>query len=113
MMCEMMKEFHERMSETSEHKIETIESNYLKIRCENHKEKVVEIYCMDDNILICALCGVILHQKHKLKDINEIYLENKIIIDELIKKCKNKKEKIEKSKKDIEVIKELINYIIF
>lgn len=44
----------------------------MKAYCNQHKEKVLELFCLDCKIPICALCSVKLHKPHECVDVTDV-----------------------------------------
>lgn len=51
---------------------EETRSNSPTIKCQNHKDKVLEFYCPAHNVTSCSVCAVLIHKKCKLDYVPEI-----------------------------------------
>jgi hypothetical protein len=56
-------------------KAKTSKASEMKVFCQQHNKKVLELFCLDCKMPICALCCVKLHKKHEYADVNEVASE--------------------------------------
>jgi len=76
-LCHDCEEDHKKFRVTSRHKIVELGSESLSLKlplstCEKHVDKYLEIYCFDCKLVICMMCYINTHSKHKCSDVNEI-----------------------------------------
>ena len=58
----------------------------MKVYCNQHKEKVLEMFCVDCKLLTCSMCISKSHRKHELVDMNEVAGEfRKQMTDDVIR----------------------------
>ena len=76
--------------------------NYSLKRCDQHKHKKIEIYCLECKTAVCVACFFIKHDGHKGSDINDVaeYLKNQIKTDidesdKLLQEVNNQSEQLQ------------------
>jgi len=111
-LCQACEEDHKRFKVTRRHQTVELgnESLLLKLplsTCETHEDKYLEIYCFDCKMVICMMCYINTHNKHKCSDVNAVAGEfreqmttdvGKITFG--VDRCRDKLTKIEKEKND-------------
>jgi len=77
-LCQSCEEDHKKFMVTSRHKTVELGSEVplsLKLSlstCDKHVDKYLEIYCFECKLVICMMCYINTHSKHKCSDVNEI-----------------------------------------
>ena len=68
--------------------------NYPVKHCDQHKDKKIEIYCLDCRVAVCMACFITKHNGHKCSDIDEV-------ADDLKKQIENDVTETEKSLQEV------------
>jgi len=76
-LCQDCAEYHKKFSVTRRHEIVELGSEALSLKlplsmCEKHADKYLEIYCFDCKLVVCMICYINTHSKHKCSGVNEI-----------------------------------------
>ena len=111
-LCDACEEEHKKFKVTRRHQTVELGNESLPLKlplntCEKHSDKYLEIYCFDCERVICVMCYINVHNKHKCSDVNEVAVEfceqmttdvGKITSG--VDKCRETLTKVEKEKND-------------
>ncbi len=79
--CESCSKSHLKMKNGMSHKLVhldelrsrgDINNKQLPIFCDKHADKVVELYCLDDEVVCCLMCGFLDHRLHNCEETKKI-----------------------------------------
>jgi len=111
-LCHDCEEDHKKFRVTSRHEIVELGSESLSLKlpmnmCEKHVDKYLEIYCFDCKLVICMMCYVNTHSKHKCSGVSGIAgeFQEQMASDvgkitDRVGQCREILAKIEKDKSD-------------
>jgi len=80
-LCRTCQRAHERLKVTRSHKLVNLgekasaEALYQLMPpsyCDQHQDKMIEIYCFECKIAICMMCYIELHNNHKCSDVSKV-----------------------------------------
>jgi len=111
-LCQACEEDHKKFKVTRRHQTLELGNESLSLKlplstCKTHVDKYLEIYCFDCKMVICIMCYINSHNKHKCSNVNAVADEfrermttdvGKITAG--VDKCRDMLTKIEKEKND-------------
>ena len=77
-MCEQCANVHLLMKSSEDHHMVEgfqemeVSMKYSTRQCDQHKDKKIEIYCLDCKTAVCMACFIIKHNGHKCSDIKDV-----------------------------------------
>jgi len=111
-LCQGCEEYHKTFKVTRRHKTVELGSEPLPLKlplntCEKHADKYLEVYCFKCKLVVCMICYINTHSKHKCSGVNEIAgeLQEQMASDVGkitggVDQCREMLTKIEKEKND-------------
>jgi len=111
-LCQDCEAWHKTFKVTRRHKTVELGSESLPLKlplntCEKHADKYLDVYCFDCKLVVCIICYISTHSKHKCSGVNEIAgeLQEQMTSDVGkisggVDQCREMLTKIEKEKND-------------
>jgi len=111
-LCQDCEEEHKKFKVTRRHKTVQLGSESLPLilplnTCEKHADKYLEVYCFDCKLVVCILCYIDTHSKHRCSSVNEIAgeLQEQMASDvgkitDGVDQCREMLTKVEKEQND-------------
>ena len=116
-LCHPCTEFHKRSCDTKAHvllskdelKSNKPSDNAKVMKCKQHTEKVVELYCKTCQMTICVVCSVLDHKQHDFSSLKESTGEAKDEVNNLLKEVKTRGDSLSKGLANVKETTEDIN----
>ena len=83
--------------------------NAKVMKCKQHTEKVVELYCKTCQMTICVLCSALDHKQHGFSSLKESTSEAKDEVNNLLKEVKTRGDSLSKGLANVKETTEDIN----